>query len=135
MPSPISASVADRASTLQFISIANMASGQNGEGLMADGGWIVLSAAVGAAGSIVTSWMNAWFSRGRPDYFDKIAIKILKRELEDGTEHSLRELSNLIGLHDKETRELLLISGATGNKNDSTRWAIRSVGHKAAERK
>jgi len=92
---------------------------------MAEGGWIVLSAAVGAAGSIITTWLNALFAKGRPDYFDKIAVQVLKTELKGKGERSVKELANIIGLPEKETKELLLIAGATGNKEQPLLWAIR----------
>lgn len=92
---------------------------------MAGGGWIVLGAAVGATGSIVTTWLNAWFARGRPDYFDNIAIKVLKNELADEHLHNIERLANRVGLNQKETKQLLLIAGAKGNADNPQLWGFK----------
>jgi hypothetical protein len=58
------------------------------EGRMAEGGWVVLGAAVGTIGSILTTWLNAWLAKKPPDYFDKKAMDLLRAILADGDDPS-----------------------------------------------
>jgi len=67
---------------------------------MAEGGWVVVGAAVGIIGSILTTWLNAWLTKKAPDYFDKKAMDLLRTILADGDDpwHNIKDLTNAIGL-------------------------------------
>ncbi|HZL41328.1 MAG TPA: hypothetical protein VFC45_13745 [Pseudolabrys sp.] len=85
---------------------------------MAEGGWVVLGAAVGTIGSILTTWLNAWLTKKAPDYFDKKAMDLLTSILKSSSEpwHNIKELANVIGLTPDETKQLLLLIGARVTK-------------------
>ena len=73
---------------------------------MAEGGWVVLGAAIGTIGSVVTTLLNAWLSnKDGPDYFDRRAMKVLTAVLTDSARpwHSLKTLSSLVGLSQQDT--------------------------------
>lgn len=58
---------------------------------MAEGGWVVLGAAIGTIGSVVTTLLNAWMTKDKPDYFDRRAMSILRSVLTESEQpwHSL----------------------------------------------
>ena len=79
---------------------------------MAEGGWVVLGAAIGTIGSVVTTLLNAWLPKDKPDYLDQGPMKLLKAVLSDSKYpwHPIERLSHIVGLshEDKltEQREL-----------------------------
>lgn len=95
---------------------------------MAEGGWVVLGAAVGTLGTVITTVLNAWLAKSKPDYFEKRAMKLLNSVLSQSEApwHSLSHLSNIVGLNPKDTRELLLMIGARGHESGSDAWALIS---------
>jgi hypothetical protein len=95
---------------------------------MAEGGWVVLGAAIGTMGSILTTLLNAWLTKGSPDYFDKKAMKLLKGILSDSAEpwHNIQHLSHIVGLSHEDTRQLLLLIDARGHPSGSGAWALVS---------
>ncbi|WP_438275809.1 hypothetical protein [Nitrobacter sp.] len=96
---------------------------------MAEGGWVVLGAAIGTIGSVATTFLNAWLTRkDKPDHFDKKAMKLLEAVLKDSEQpwHHIETLSRLVGLSRQDTRELLLLIGARGNESGSGAWALIS---------
>lgn len=95
---------------------------------MAEGGWVVLGAVIGTAGSILTTWLNAWLTKKGPDYFDKTAMDLLEQILKDSDHpwHNIKELSNAVGLSQDDTKQLLLLVGARGHYSGSGAWALIS---------
>ncbi len=94
---------------------------------MAEGAWVVLGAAIGTVGSIVTTWLNAYLSKKPPDPYEEAATSLLKEILEKGYKwRSLDVLSNVIGASHQDTRELLLMLGARGSETDSNLWGLKS---------
>jgi len=96
---------------------------------MADGGgWVVLGTAIGAAGSALTTWLNAYLTRKRPNPADEAAKLILRQMLEASGLHwqTIRTLSNVVGLSQERTRELLLEIGARGSKLNPELWGLVS---------
>lgn len=95
---------------------------------MADGGWVVLGAAIGTLGSILTTLLNAWLTKDSPDYFDKRAMKLLKSILSESDQpwHDIKDLSHVVGLSHEDTRQLLLLVGARGHESGSGAWALVS---------
>lgn len=103
---------------------------------MAEGGWVVLGAAIDTFGSVATTLLNGWLNKNKPDYFDQRAMKLLKAVLQDGEYpwHSIKKLSQVVGLFDEDTRQLLLLAGARGHESGSGAWALISrVGTKIEE--
>jgi hypothetical protein len=104
---------------------------------MADGGWVVLGAAIGTIGSVVTTLLNAWLSsKDKPDYFDRMAMKVLKAVLTDSEYpwHDIKSLASVVGLSQQDTRQLLLMIGARGHERGSEGWALISrVGTKVKQ--
>jgi hypothetical protein len=70
----------------------------------------LLSAVIGVTGALVTTWLRL---RGRADYFDKAAMRLLKRKLAQSPEGlsgiEVDEYGKQIGLEPKETRQLLVL--------------------------
>ncbi|WP_338826693.1 hypothetical protein [Bradyrhizobium sp. 27S5] len=95
---------------------------------MAEGGWVVLGAAIGTIGSVATTLLNAWLTKNKPDYFDQRAMSVLKAILTDSKDpwHSIQRLSRVVGLKDEHTRQLLLLIGARGHESGSGGWALIS---------
>jgi hypothetical protein len=94
---------------------------------MADGGWVVLGAAVGSLGTLLTTWLNSWLSSNRLDPYDKAAMSILKKKLElGGTWKPLQSLANVIGASEKDTKELLLMLGARAAEGNPDKWGLIS---------
>ena len=104
---------------------------------MAEGGWVVLGAAIGTIGSVVTTLLNAWLSnKDKPDKFDQRAMKVLKAALSESEHpwHSVGSLSHLVGLSPGDTRQILLLVGARGHESGSDAWALISrVGNKIVQ--
>jgi hypothetical protein len=98
------------------------------ERTMAEGGWVVLGAAVGTIGSILTTWLNAWLTKGAPDYFDKKAMDLLRTILKDSDEpwHNIKNLTNAVGLTPEDTKQLLVLIDARGHYSGSGAWALIS---------
>lgn len=95
---------------------------------MAEGGWVVLGAAIGTFGSVATTLLNAWLTRNKPDYFDQRAMKLLKGVLSESRYpwHPIGRLSHIVGLSHEDTRQLLLLVGARGHESGSGGWALIS---------
>jgi len=95
---------------------------------MADGGWVVLGAAIGTAGSALTTWLNAYLNRDKTQrVYDKAAMSLLKRMLEDGEPwQEVGQLANVIGLSPKLTMEYLVMLGARGNERTPSLWGLVS---------
>lgn len=98
---------------------------------------MVLGAAIGTIGSVATTFLNAWLTKDKPDYFDRRAMKLLTTILsESGAPwHTVKDLSNVIGCSPEDTRQLLLMIGARGHESGSGAWALISrVGTKIDQR-
>ncbi|WP_316203595.1 hypothetical protein [Bradyrhizobium sp. SZCCHNS3051] len=94
---------------------------------MAEGAWVVLGAAIGAAGSLLTTALNAWLTSKNLDRYDKAAMKLLTQMLERGHNwRKLRTLSNVIGASEQDTKELLLILGARASETNPELWGLIS---------
>jgi hypothetical protein len=94
---------------------------------MADGGWVVLGATVGALGSLLTTWLNAWLAGNRMDPYEKAAMAILTKKLHLGSSWKpLKDLSNIIGAEEKDTKELLLMLGARAAERNPNLWGLIS---------
>ncbi|WP_315742208.1 hypothetical protein [Bradyrhizobium sp. SZCCHNR1075] len=95
---------------------------------MAEGAWVVLGAAIGSAGSLLTTALNAWLTRHNDlDRYDKAAMKLLAQMLEKGQNwRKLRALSNVIGATEQDTKELLLILGARASEANPELWGLVS---------
>jgi hypothetical protein len=96
--------------------------------MAAEGVWVILGTAIGAIGSMATTFLNAWLTKDRPDYFDRRAMKLLTKILSESTApwHDIRTLSNVIGCSQDDTRQLLLMIGARGHESGSGAWALVS---------
>jgi hypothetical protein len=94
---------------------------------MSDGGWVALGAAIGAAGSILTTFLNAWLNKKAPDKYETAASKLLKEMLEKGdTWRSLPILANVIGADHQDTKEMLLMLGARASETNPLLWGLVS---------
>ena len=71
---------------------------------MAEGGWVVLGSAIGTAGSILTTWLTAYFAKPKLDPWDSMAMRLLEAELKLHKWCDIKSLSNLIGLEPSVTR-------------------------------
>jgi hypothetical protein len=95
---------------------------------MAEGGWVVLGTAIGTTGSILTTWLSAYLHRPKPDPADETAKQLLREMLQalQWQWRKIRRLSNVVGLSDSVTRELLLEIGARGSENNPELWGLIS---------
>jgi hypothetical protein len=92
------------------------------------GGWVVLGAAIGASGSLLTTWLNSWLSQKDPNApYDAAASALLKAMLENGPQwRSIETLANVVGLDKKLTKEYLIVLGARGSETDGNLWGLVS---------
>jgi len=88
--------------------------------------WVAISAGIGAVASLATTVVGSLLKRPRPDYFDEIAKKVLLRQLKRSSSkwNKLSELRNTVGLSNEETKQILLMAGAVGKKDDPTLWGL-----------
>jgi hypothetical protein len=94
---------------------------------VADGGWVVLGAVVGASGSLITTWLNSWLRGNRLSAYDKAAISILKKKLQLGGKlKPLVSLANVIGAEEEATKRLLLLLGARAAEGNPQLWGLIS---------
>ena len=95
---------------------------------MAEGAWVVLGAAIGVVGSLLTTGLNAWLARRNDlDRYDKAAMKLLTQMLEKGRNwRTLKTLSNVIGASENDTKELLLMLGARASETNPELWGLVS---------
>ncbi len=94
---------------------------------MAEGAWVVLGAAIGTVGSILTTWLNAYLTKKPPDPYDVAAMKLLKDMLEkERNWRTIDTLSNVIGADKQTTKEYLLAIGARGSETDANLWGLIS---------
>ncbi len=94
---------------------------------MAEGAWVILGAAIGTLGSILTTWLNAYLSRPRADPYDVQATALLKLMLEKGPHwRKIGTLANVIGADEKLTKEYLLALGARGSETNGELWGLIS---------
>jgi len=94
---------------------------------MAEGTWVVVGAAIGTAGSILTTWLNAYLSKDSPDPYDVQATALLKSMLEKGPHwRNINTLANVIGADNKLTKEYLLALGARGSETNGDLWGLIS---------
>ncbi len=93
---------------------------------MADGGWVVLGTALGTAGSVLTTWLNAYLLQDKTNkVYDKKVILLLTTMLESGNNwHEFTELKRLIGAENKDVKEYLIMLGARGNEKNDTQWGL-----------
>jgi hypothetical protein len=92
---------------------------------MADGGWVVLGAAVGVLGPLLTTLLNDWLKNRRQDPYKKAAMEILKKKLDLGSSWKpLDDLCNIIGADEKDTKELLLMLGARASERNPKLWGL-----------
>ena len=77
---------------------------------------------------MVTTLLNAWLTKDKPDYLDQRAMKLLKAVLSDSKYlwHPIERLSHIVGLSHEDTRQLLLLIGARGHETGSGGWALIS---------
>jgi len=92
---------------------------------MSDGGWVALGAAIGVAGSILTTLLNAYLNRPKEDVYEAAAKKLLRMMLENGQKwQELETLKRVIGAPEKDTKELLLMLGARASTRSPTKWGL-----------
>lgn len=95
---------------------------------MGEGAWAVLGSAIGAFGSIATTWVAAHLSRRSefPEY-DKAANKLLMSLLESGPPwRNLATLAAVTGMSEQDVKEYLVVLGARGSETDSKLWGLIS---------
>lgn len=94
---------------------------------MSEGGWAILGAAIGALGSFLATWLKL---RGKRDYFDNMAIKFLKKKLQESpdglTWEEISKHGKNIGLKDDEIKQLLFLAKAEPNETTPFRWKLKS---------
>ncbi|MGJ3649045.1 hypothetical protein ACLB0R_11295 [Sphingomonas sp. GlSt437] len=94
---------------------------------MSDGGWVVLGAAIGTAGSVATTWLTALLERRSefPDY-DKAVCDLLRKILSkpNDTWQNIQTLSRVTGLRDNDIKEYLIQIGARGSTKNGELWRL-----------
>lgn len=94
---------------------------------MAEGIWVALGAAIGVTGSILTTALNAYLTREKPDRYEVAASKLLKEMLEKGNKwRPLSSLAAVIGASEQDTKEMLLILGARASDRNPELWGLVS---------
>jgi hypothetical protein len=98
------------------------------EEIMADGLWVVVGAAIGTAGSILTTWLNAHLGqRSKFPEFDKGVKTLLTKMLTDGPKwRKIKTLASVTGLSEQDTKEYLIELGARGSETDGNLWGLIS---------
>jgi hypothetical protein len=94
-----------------------------------DSGWAaIVGSIVGGLGSFGATWLSAYLSRKRPDPADEAAKRLLKEMLEAPAWQwrKFRSLSNVVGLSEERTRQLLLEIGARGSETNPELWGLIS---------
>lgn len=94
-----------------------------------DSGWAaIIGSFVGGLVSFGGTWLNAHLTRKRPDPADEAAKSILRQMLGVESSHwrTMRTLSNVVGLSEERTRELLLEIGARGSESNPELWGLIS---------
>lgn len=92
---------------------------------MSDGGWVALGAAIGTAGSILTTFLNAYLTREKPDPYEAAAKKLLKEMLEKGSKWKpLTGLMSVIGASEQDTKDMLLLIGARASERNPELWGL-----------
>jgi hypothetical protein len=95
--------------------------------IMAEGGWVVLGAAIGTAGSILTTWLTAYLKKTEDDHYDAIAMQLLGEQLKLQKWTDIEVLKNMVGLNHDYTRQYLILLKARGSrKPKSTKWGLLS---------
>lgn len=93
---------------------------------MSEGLWIVLGAAIGVFGSFLAAWLKR---EGKRDYFDKTAIKFLKKKLKESPEglswDQISNIGNNIGLNETEIKQLLLLANAEPGGTVKVLWKLK----------
>lgn len=89
----------------------------------------IIAALVGAFFGIIGSLVVAHYKlRGRRDYFDEKAIKLLERRLDKYKEGrsttELCEIGKAIGLSQEDTKQLLFLSKAKMKDDKGTSWTL-----------
>ena len=94
---------------------------------MSEGAWVALGAAIGVAGSILTTALNAYFAQEKPDRYEVAASKLLKEMLEKGNKwRPLPTLAAVIGASEQDTKEMLLMLGARASDRNPELWGLVS---------
>lgn len=95
---------------------------------MDNGLWVVLGAAIGTAGSILTTWLNAHLGRKSkfPEY-DR-AVKALLVAMLSGEPkwRKIQTLASVTGLSEQDAKEYLIELGARGSETNGTLWGLIS---------
>jgi len=80
-----------------------------------------------AADSVLTTALNAYLTRERPDRYEVAASKLLREMLEKGSKwRSLSSLAIVIGASEQDTKEMLLILGARASERNPELWGLVS---------
>ncbi|MCG2633005.1 hypothetical protein L6654_41310 [Bradyrhizobium sp. WYCCWR 13023] len=94
---------------------------------MAEGAWVVLGTAIGATGSLFTTWLTAYLKRTEDDFYDANAMRLLKKQLELKNWTDIETFEKLIGLNADFTQQYLVMLDARGSrKPKSTKWGLIS---------
>lgn len=98
---------------------------------MVEGYWLVLSTLgatiLGAILPLFRTWLNWYLKREGPDYFDKKAMHLLKIVLVNGPKwREIDYLSNIVGLSHQDTKQLLILIDARGNRQHPSKWGLLS---------
>jgi len=83
---------------------------------------------IGALTTLCAAWLNAHLAKKPPNPSDETAKKLLKQMLEVESLHwrTLHTMSNVVGLSQERTRELLLEIGARGSEANPDLWGLIS---------
>ena len=95
---------------------------------MGSGFWVVMGAAIGTVGSILTTWLNAHLSQKSkfPEY-DKGVKALLIAMLTAGPKwRKIKTLAAVTGLSEQEAKEYLIELGARGSETDGNLWGLIS---------
>jgi hypothetical protein len=94
---------------------------------MAGEAWVVLGTAVGATGSLLTTWLTAYLKKTEDDQYDASAMKILEEQLKLHEWTDIKTFEKMIGLDRDNTRQYLILLKARGSrKPKSTKWGLIS---------
>ena len=95
---------------------------------MSDGWLAVIGTAVGAGGSLATTWLNAHLAKAKADPVAEARKKLLLAMLKDKRyeSRSLSTLAHVIGASEDVTKGLLLEVGARASQAGLPNWALVS---------
>ena len=95
---------------------------------MGEGLWVVLGTAIGATGSVVTTWLNSYLSRQSkyPKYDQAVKELLLAMLSQKQTWRELDTLMHVTGLNEKDTKAYLIELKARGSETNARLWGLIS---------